>query len=105
LRPFPSRRPMALPVRGIALSLLVAACLCAGPDAAAQFIPSQTSDPRAAALRSLPRVTGNAGDGVALGGPVDPETYLLGPGDEFLVSIGGSVPRQTTTTVSADGLL
>ena len=105
LRQFLLRRPMASPARGIALSVLVIACVCAGPDAAAQFIPNRTSDVGSLSTR-LPSRTGlNAGDGVALSGPVDANVYRLGPGDVFVVSIGGSVPRQSTTTVSADGLL
>lgn len=42
---------------------------------------------------------------VALEGAVDPETYRVGPGDVFTVSIGGSLPRQVTVTVGADGRL
>ena len=55
----------------------------------------------AAALgRRLPDATR-----LVLEGAVDPDQYVVGPGDEFTVSIGGSVPRQVTAVVSADGRL
>ena len=42
---------------------------------------------------------------LSLEGPIDADTYIVGPGDVFTVSIGGSVPRQASVTVSADGRL
>ena len=42
---------------------------------------------------------------IALEGAVDPHTYRVGPGDVFTVSIGGSVARQVTVSVGADGRL
>lgn len=44
-------------------------------------------------------------EGIALEGAVDPDEYIVGPGDVFTVSIGGSVPRQVSATVSAEGRL
>lgn len=40
-----------------------------------------------------------------LDGAVDPRSYIVGPGDVFVVAIGGIVPRQFTATVSASGEL
>ncbi|WP_412068475.1 SLBB domain-containing protein [Rubrivirga sp. IMCC43871] len=101
---------MPLPVRGIVLPVLAAVCcLCASPDVAAQFIPSAGSASRVPTLNTQVRASSRASDDVVLAGPVDPETYLVGPGDVFVVSVGGgsvaSPPHQTEAVVSADGLL
>ncbi|HLT47471.1 MAG TPA: SLBB domain-containing protein [Rubricoccaceae bacterium] len=40
-----------------------------------------------------------------LEGALDPARYLVGPGDVFAVSIGGQLPVQYRTTVSAEGVL
>ena len=42
---------------------------------------------------------------LALEGALDPETYPVGPGDVFLLSIGGGTPLQVPVTVLADGRL
>lgn len=65
-------------------------------------VPDLSAAAQAARAASSAR---RALDGVALEGPLDPATYLVGPGDVFTVSIGGSVPRQTDAVVSADGTL
>ena len=100
---------MPLPVRGIALPVLAAVCLFASPDAAAQIVPPTTSTARIPVLSTSARATRAATDDVVLGGPVDPREYVVGPGDVFTVSVGGgsvsSPPRQTETTVTAEGLL
>ncbi|MEM1056569.1 MAG: SLBB domain-containing protein [Bacteroidota bacterium] len=44
-------------------------------------------------------------DAIALEGAVKPDEYIVGPGDVFTVTIGGSVPRQVATAVSAEGRL
>ncbi len=98
---------MPLPVRGIALSVLAALCVLASSDVAAQFVPPSTSTVRLPSVPAGSRSTPT--DGVVLGGPVDPTEYVVGPGDVFVVSVGGgsvsSPPRQTETTVTADGQL
>ena len=100
---------MPLPVRGIALSVLAALCLCASPDAAAQYVPPSSASVRVPTFSTGIRPATVGDDALALGGPVDPAEYLVGPGDVFVVSVGGgsvsSPPRQTETTVTADGLL
>ena len=100
---------MPLPVRGIVLPVLAAVCLLASPDAAAQIVPPTPSTARIPALSASARATRSVTDEVVLGGPVDPREYVVGPGDVFTVSVGGgsvsSPPRQTETTVTAEGLL
>ncbi|WP_412060577.1 SLBB domain-containing protein [Rubrivirga sp. IMCC45206] len=100
---------MPLPVRGIVLPVLAAVCcLCASPDVAAQYIPPAASTARVPTLSGAAR-TARPTEDVVLAGPVDAETYLVGPGDVFVVSVGGGSvgvpPRQTEAVVSADGLL
>ena len=68
-----------------------------GSDASELSAAAQAARAASAARRSL--------DGIALEGALDPETYRVGPGDVFVVSIGGSIPRQTEAIVSADGTL
>lgn len=105
---------MALPLRGTALSLrlgrgtallLLAAALGAGPGALAQVPTSRLPTAPGAAFPDVSRFTRAVPESIALEGAVDADTYEVGPGDVFTVSIGGSLPRQVTTTVSADGLL
>ena len=101
---------MALPARGTALPvlarstalLLVAATL--GTAAAQVGTPRPFGVPPVS-LPDVARASRAAPAGLALEGAVDADTYEVGPGDVFTVSIGGSVPRQLTATVSADGLL
>ncbi len=104
---------MGVSVRGTAASaacaLVVALGVVSGP-ASAQVpagVPTrlpQSAAPAvaAASARRSPEVTSGR---LALEGALDPDAYLVGPGDVFTVSIGGAVPRQVTATVSADGRL
>ena len=94
---------MALPARGLALPVLAAVCVATAASAQIPVTPgSRLPSARVAVDRSALDRT----EGVALAGPVDPAEYVVGPGDEFVVSIGGGVTaRQTTATVTADGLL
>ncbi len=87
---------MALPARGIALLVLSAAL--AAP-ATAQISTRGTSRPVVTPRSSSSPTT------FALEGPIDPATYVVGPGDLFAISIGGSIARQETVAVSADGVL
>jgi polysaccharide biosynthesis/export protein len=45
------------------------------------------------------------GTQIALEGAIDADTYIVGPGDEFLVTIGGGAAQETRATVSAEGSL
>lgn len=67
-----------------------------GVPSATMALPSS-----AGALRTTPRPAGP----LVLEGAVDAGSYVVGPGDVFTVSIGGSAPRQFTAVVSADGRL
>ena len=96
---------MPPPVRGIALSVLAVATLLAS-SATAQFVPSAGNTVRAPQLGQVLRPSSAQDADVVLAGPVDPETYVVGPGDVFVVSVGGgTVPRQSESVVTADGLL
>ncbi|MEL6616618.1 MAG: SLBB domain-containing protein, partial [Bacteroidota bacterium] len=88
---------MVQPLRGLALVFL-AAFVAAG--AAAQT-PFQFGFP------SMARTSGPVGteSDLALEGALDEAIYVVGPGDVFVFAIGGSSPRQMTSTVSADGRL
>jgi protein involved in polysaccharide export with SLBB domain len=48
---------------------------------------------------------GITAEGLVLEGAIDAAAYLVGPGDVFTVAIGGSIPRQSSAMVSADGTL
>ena len=96
---------MAHPVRGTALSVL-ALVLALAPSATAQFSPPSGGANRGAAGRGSARlVVAPEPETIALEGAVDADAYVVGPGDVFAVSVGGSAPVQAVTTVSADGLL
>ena len=95
---------MGISVRGIVpTAAVLAAVLCALP-ASAQGLPSLSGRPSASGP-SLPARRMADVSQLALEGAVNPDTYLVGPGDGFTISIGGTVPRQVTATVSADGRL
>ena len=100
---------MPSPARGISLPVLAVLCLCVAPGADAQFVPSSPSTVRLPNISASARAARTSTDALALDGPVDPTTYVVGPGDVFTVSIGGgslsNPPRQTETTVTAEGLL
>ena len=59
---------------------------------------------RQAAQRS-PAQSVLTGPSVPLEGAVDPETYIVGPGDVFEVAAGTALPAALDLTVSADGVL
>ena len=99
---------MAPHARGLVLPVLVALCLATGTSAAAQVgLPGvRIPTSQAANAPRLPRPAPDLAEGLALAGPVDPDEYVVGPGDVFVISIGGgSAARQTSATVTADGLL
>ena len=96
----PSRIALPLWWAAVALALAVAA-----PEAAAQRTGS-AADLSAAAEAARSAATARRSlDRMALEGAVDAGSYVVGPGDVFVISIGGTVPRQTETVVSADGTL
>ena len=79
--------------------------MCAlAPVATAQITPPSRGANRAAAARGAAQLPATSPT-IALEGAVNPETYRVGPGDVFALTIGGSIPLQETVGVSADGLL
>ena len=85
---------------GRAFAALSLAIACALP-AAAQVSPSDLGD--LSRLRARATQQESPADVVALEGPVDPATYVVGVGDVFGLSIGGAVPVQLAIPVAADG--
>ena len=55
-------------------------------------------------LAQLSRMS-SAGGAVPLEGALDPQEYVVGPGDLFSISVGGPRPVMATVPVSADGFL
>ena len=100
---------MGFSVRGTVLFGALAACTVAAP-ASAQT-PSRAGisgggvPPTAAPPAAAPPRASDPGVRLALEGPLDADTYVVGPGDVFTVAVGGTVPRQVAATVSADGRL
>ena len=98
---------MAHPVRGTALPVLLVVLWASSAAAQVSPFPSNVRAPRVPVARTASGPVET--DDLALEGPVDPQTYLVGPGDVFVVSVGasggGALARQTTTVVTADGLL
>lgn len=70
---------------------------------AAPVVQAQSSDPSLAA-RPTPRRPSieNVGTGIPLEGVLGDE-YRIGPGDVFLITLGGAAQAQATVPVSADG--
>jgi polysaccharide biosynthesis/export protein len=90
------------------LPLLLLAVIIVSPAAPAQDFGSAMDEQQAMMLRqarqqSLDRL--RTGGPIALEGAIDADEYLVGPGDEFVVSIGGAMATQVTTVVTADGRL
>ena len=87
-------------VRCLALILLLAAAF----PLHAQQSPGVEERPTPYSLMQRQAEEARLAQGLtALEGAVDPEEYVVGPGDQFLVSIGGAVPIKTEALVSADG--
>ncbi|MEL6772717.1 MAG: SLBB domain-containing protein [Bacteroidota bacterium] len=83
-------------------ALIALLCVVAGPTAAAQGLDSSLRDQLAQQVAAR---AGGATAPVALEGAVDPDAYIVGPGDVFTVTAGGGIPIVQSATVSADGLL
>lgn len=100
-----STLPRARPRRRLAAVLLVLGALLAPATPRAQGLDPGDASPTA-------RLSARLGAEAALGlqtapleGALDPTRYLVGPGDVFAVSIGGTLPIQYRTAVSAEGVL
>ena len=95
---------MAPLARGFArIALLVCAL---APVATAQLSTPSRGANRAVAARAGTQLVNTAPvETVLLEGALDPAEYVVGPGDVFTVTVGGTLAAQTPVTVSADGLL
>lgn len=77
--------------------------LLAGGAHAQQPTRSEAATGVTAGTRSdVPRIVTRSTT-LALEGPLDPDAYVVGPGDVFTISVGGTAPRQYSAMVSADG--
>ncbi|MGH7730092.1 MAG: SLBB domain-containing protein [Candidatus Eiseniibacteriota bacterium] len=93
-------------VAGAAAIAAIAALLrLATPPAAAQNVPS-TPGP-GIPTPTLPSPTSVLGQGPAgiVTAPVDPDTYVVGPGDVFQLTLSGRVTRSEFLTVGPEGAL
>src|SRR5690606_29863848 len=61
-------------------------------------------DPMAQLRQRLQQSTATSST-LAMEGAVDPDEYRVGPGDVFMISIGGAQPTAIAVPVSADGRL
>lgn len=90
--------------RGIRLPVfmffVVIACLLGRQESHAQLNETEMGT-----LPVIPSPAPNFSDDLTLEGAINADEYLLGPGDEFTVTIGGSIARRINATVSADGTL
>jgi protein involved in polysaccharide export with SLBB domain len=87
------------------VALLATAAFCVGPTEA-QISPGSLDgleQLRSRASRPAQQPFELPSDVVALEGPIDPATYVVGVGDVFGISIGGALPVQVAIPVSADG--
>lgn len=77
--------------------------LAAAPSLA-QVIPPVSSPPiDPAASQQAQRMA--PPEGAWLEGPVDAESYRVGPGDQFTIAVGGNLSHEYRLVVSADGFL
>ena len=94
--------------KGITLALLLLVSLSTGAEVWAQGTPSAGGLSGLEALNPMQQLrqrmqTGGAS--LALEGAVDANAYIVGPGDQFAISVGGAIPVQMTEQVGADGML
>ena len=99
------------PMRKLTICWVAAFSLALAIPASAQFAPNRVSsvsttpdDPQEELRRAILTQFGQSGL-LALEGAVDPNEYLIGPGDVFRLMIGGLSPLELPLTVSASGVL
>ena len=102
---------LSSPMRKLTVSWVAAFSLALTIPASAQIAPNRVSsvsttpdDPQEELRRAMLTQVGQSGL-LALEGAVDPNEYLIGPGDVFRLMIGGLSPREIPLTVSASGVL
>ncbi len=86
-----------------AFLLVLPAVASAQTDSVLSLEEQQALASEQARLQATSRIL--ATGGVPLEGSIDPDAYVVGPGDVFSVSIGGALPLQLTPVVTADGTL
>lgn len=85
---------------------LVVALLLLTPFAAAQTVPPAGDLLDQRLLHAVQRpAQALPAPGLALEGAVDPHEYIVGPGDQFTLAVGGALAQEFRSTVSADGYL
>ena len=99
------------PMRKLTSCWVAAFFLALTIPASAQIAPNRVSsvsttpdDPQEEFRRAMLTRVGQSGL-LALEGAVDPNEYLIGPGDVFRLMIGGLSPLEIPLTVSASGVL
>ena len=95
-----------LPLR-VVLGLALLCLTAPVPRARAQTSPSPFSGlaGQGAFQQLRQSVLVSQGSTTPLEGALDPDTYLVGPGDAFNITVGGPEPILVTATVTADGYL
>jgi polysaccharide biosynthesis/export protein len=103
----PTFRPRAcMPSAWLASALLF--LMVATIPASAQVIDAFSAEQRQAVMaqqarqQTMERLLSGT---LALEGAIDPNGYIVGPGDVFSVAVGGALASETPARVSADGLL
>jgi protein involved in polysaccharide export with SLBB domain len=97
---------LRLSFSGIAMLLLlsgVAQAQIASPFEGLSFEEQEARLGQQARREATQRIL--ASSGIPLEGALDPNTYVVGPGDVFSISIGGALPVQLAPVVTADGAL
>lgn len=102
---------LSSPMRKLTICWVVAFFLALTIPASAQITPNRVSslsttpdDPQEELRKAMLTQFGQSGI-LALEGSVDPNEYLIGPGDVFRLMIGGPTPLEIPLTVSASGIL
>ena len=102
---------LSSPMRKLTICWVAAFFLAVTIPASAQIAPNRVpsvsttpDDPQEEIRRAMLTQFGQSGL-LALEGAVDPNEYLIGPGDVFRLMIGGLRPLEIPLTVSASGVL
>ncbi len=102
---------LSSPMRKLTICWVAAYFLALTIPASAQIAPNRVSslsttpdDPQEELRKAMLTQVGQSGF-LALEGAVDPNEYLIGPGDVFRLMIGGLTPVEIPLTVSASGVL
>jgi polysaccharide export outer membrane protein len=94
-------RRVGVRARLVLLAVALGAAFLGAPPLGAQMLPGGSLDarPDSSSATGMPM----NGLGSALEGPVDPATYVLGPGDELMLEVLGSVTLRIPLEVDPEG--